>query len=477
MALRFLPLILALLLTPPAWAQDGKALYERKCAQCHGSDGKGEGISAPFLYPKPRDFTRGLYKLRTTPSGQLPTDADLLKVISDGMHATSMVGWKRLSERERLELVRYIKGFSERFKGEPPPQPIKIGKEIKPSKESIAKGRQLYQDLECFKCHGQEGRGDGPSAPELEDDWGNPIRPANLTKPWTFRGGSSARDIFIRFMTGMAGTPMPSYADSIESPDDAWHLANYVRSLAMSEAPEYGTLLPARYTKGPIPDDIDHPLWKEAKGVNFPLVGQVILDPRLFTPSVDMVTAKALYNDKEVALLILWDDPNQGGPDAPDALAIQFPAKVPEGLERPYFLMGDASKPVYMLKWSSDGGVKELNAWGVDKQTVQPQEGQTAKGRIIYHQGQYRLLLRRALTTADTANDIQFEVGKFIPIAFMAWDGSNGERGSKMSLSSWYYFILEEPPSRKPFLYPPIAALVAVGVEFLIYKRLKRRKA
>lgn len=388
-----------------------------------------------------------------------------------------MPSFGKLTERERRQLVRFIKTFSERFVSEPAGKPISIAKEISASKASLEKGKQVYQDLECFKCHGQEGRGDGPSAPELEDDWGNRTWPANLTKPWLYRGGSSAKDIFVRFNTGMAGTPMPSYADSIE-PEQSWHLTNYVKFLG-KDNPNYGTLIVAKKARGSLPKDVNDPIWKETEGVNFPLVGQAIVNPRLFTPTIDMITVKALYSDKEIAFLVIWDDPNQSVPDPgkkiyADAVVLQFPTIITDGAERPYFLMGDESHPVYLLKWSSDSpGILELNASGLGKEKGLPKEKQSARGAVSYHQGQYRLLITRSLSTEDKANKIQFQPGKFIPIAFMAWDGSNGETGSQMSLSSWYYLLLKEPPSRKPFLYPPIAVLVAIGLELFITRKVR----
>jgi hypothetical protein len=88
----------------------------------------------------------------------------------------------------------------------------------------------VYEKLQCGKCHGTDGRGAGAVATAFEDEARQPLRSADLTEPWTFHGGATARDIFLRFRTGMMGTPMPSFADAA-SDTEMWDLANYVVSL------------------------------------------------------------------------------------------------------------------------------------------------------------------------------------------------------------------------------------------------------
>jgi len=480
---RLLPDLKEASAAPPAEAQDvqaGKRIYERWCASCHGSDGKGDGVAAPFVFPRPRDFTKGIFKIHSTPSGQLPTDQDLHQVIANGMPGSSMPGWKDvLSENERRQVVAYIKTFSDRFTKEPPPGSIPEGKPIRPSAKSLARGKELYELMECFKCHGQEGRGDGPSAPELKDEWGFPIRPADLTMPWRFRGGGTVADIRRTFMTGLTGTPMPSYADSFENPEeDSWHLANYVRSLG-PERPNLKAVLRSRYTKGELPEDPEDARWKDLEGVDFPLIGQVIIDPRLFTPSIYMVSVRSLYNDREIAFHLTWNDPTNSVPDPQakvyaDAIAVQFPARMPEGTERPYFLMGNPGKPVNLWRWSSEGKIQEVTATGLTAQILKDPSRQEVTGKATYRHGQYRLVLKRALKTGDRA-DLPFVKGRFIPIAFMAWDGSNGETGTRMAVSSWYYLILEESAPVVAYLVPPLAALATMALEILFLWRLRRR--
>ena len=95
---------------------------------------------------------------------------------------------------------------------------------------SINAGKKVYERLQCAKCHGTDGAGTGAVAHDLKDEWNYDDPATNLTELWTFRGGSSARDIYLRFRTGLNGTPMPSYKGTA-SETEMWNLANYVISL------------------------------------------------------------------------------------------------------------------------------------------------------------------------------------------------------------------------------------------------------
>src|SRR5437867_492117 len=64
----------------------GKAVYDAHCVECHGTAGKGDGPSAAYLVPRPRDFTTGKYKIRTTESGSIPSDADLIGSVRRGLY-------------------------------------------------------------------------------------------------------------------------------------------------------------------------------------------------------------------------------------------------------------------------------------------------------------------------------------------------------------------------------------------------------
>ena len=111
-----------------------------------------------------------------------------------------------------------------------PPKVVEPGQGTPSSPESISRGQQVYEKLQCGKCHGTDGRGTGAVTTEFQDDWQQPLPAADLTQPWSFRGGATSRDIYLRFRTGMAGTPMPSFIEAAND-KEMWDLANYIVSL------------------------------------------------------------------------------------------------------------------------------------------------------------------------------------------------------------------------------------------------------
>jgi cytochrome c oxidase cbb3-type subunit 2 len=216
----------------------GKAVYEQRCIGCHGPKGDGNGVAATFLFPRPRDFTVGVFKFRTTPSGSLPTDGDLFRTVTRGVRWTAMPPWHELPDKDRLAVITYVKTFSERWNEETPEPPLLIGRPPAPTPELLARGKELYRQAKCWECHGDEGRGDGPSAGELQDAFDLPIRPADFTKG-QFKGGSSLIDIFRTMTLGLDGTPMPSYADSMTE-EQRWAISYYVLSFSAWNDPLTG---------------------------------------------------------------------------------------------------------------------------------------------------------------------------------------------------------------------------------------------
>jgi mono/diheme cytochrome c family protein len=216
----------------------GKQLYFRYCWGCHGFRGDGNGENAPYMNILPRNFVAGTFKCRSTPTGTLPTDQDLFHAIERGFNNTNMPSWITLTDQNRADLIAFVKTFSPRWKSEKAGEAITVPPEPKLTVESIKRGHELFEKLECWKCHGQEGYGDGPSAATLTDSNDQPIRPYNFAAGSRFKCGATNQDLYKIFMTGLDGTPMPSFADVIK-PEDAWDLVHFLRTLQVTyKSPE-----------------------------------------------------------------------------------------------------------------------------------------------------------------------------------------------------------------------------------------------
>ena len=501
-------------LTANAWAQSapppdtaeslerGKAIYVKRCLVCHGEKGDGRGPVAPYLDPRPRDFVTGSFKLRTTQSGEPPTDEDLLRVVTRGVPGTAMPGWTTLSEQERRLVIAYIKTFSDAFKETR--TVVKPARDVSASPELIAKGKALYQQAKCWECHGQGGRGDGPAAPTLTDDPGDFVQAANVTKGWRMKGGREARDIFMRFSAGMDGTPMPSFVDSF-SEDDRWALAHYVKSLQTDEEPGAPVVLKALRIAGEVPRDPDDPRWSRAPFLAVPLAGQVLAKPRWQTHSVDAVSVRAYYSDSAIAFLLEWDDRfkdirHESGPDPTlgqftypprdlrakrteklrDAVRLQFPVPIPTAFERPHFFLGSAGRPVALWHWQADldaaGKNPVVKEWAEGFQkpvSAQADSGQDVTGRGVWKDGRWKVVMVRSLAPRERERDVTFEPGRLIPFAVQAWDGFNGDKGLMMSLSSWVFVTLDAPVPLTARLSSLLAVVLTGLGEWWLVRRVR----
>lgn len=208
-------------------ANAGKPLYVQYCSACHGDRGNGAGPGASFLDPRPRDFTKRVFKLRTTPTGQAPTTADVLRTIERGIPGTSMPSFAFVPAADRRKIAAHVLRLADMLE-EPEPTPVPDpGPPPATTPESVALGKQLYEDAGCASCHGPLGKGDG--AQDMKDADGRPIKARDFTAG-AFAGGGERTDIYYRFTTGMDGSPMPSYGDVLEVPQ-RWALVDFVQSL------------------------------------------------------------------------------------------------------------------------------------------------------------------------------------------------------------------------------------------------------
>ena len=512
-----------------AQRESGKKLYLKNCSQCHGEKGDGEGYAAPHLRPRPRNFTTGKFKVRTTPNGALPTHQDLVNIIRRGMPYTSMPAWPNFSDQEVSDLAYFITTFSPDFSNpENVPQPVPLPSAPRATKESIELGKKLYVDTGCVKCHGTLGRGDGPSAPTLMDDWGHPIRAADLAQSWTFRGGSSREDIFRTMSTGLNGTPMPSFLDAL-TPEQRWAITDFIVSLSGSNGPGYTNLVVAKHVQDPIDLTKGAASFDSAPVARFPIVGQIMEPGRAFHPPATGVTVQAIYDADSIALLVRWHDMSaektgKNGPSLPvppeeeeearlrapasgargrpkgahsatrksrrlrhrpgrqdpfaeaaaapagqpsefsDAVSIQIPSQVPTGARKPYFIFGDAQNSVDL--WFFDLARPDpLQFTGKGSADIAPNDTGDVTGVASYDQGEWSVIFKRPLRASSGA---PFTPGEFMPIAFSVWDGFSRERGNRRGLTVWYSLYVE--PEVVPSAVGPMVrtALLILAIELAV---------
>ncbi len=504
-----------------AQRESGKALYLKYCSQCHGEKGDGEGYAAPHLHPRPRNFTTGKFKIRTTPTGALPTHQDLVNIIRHGMPYTSMPAWPYFSDQEVSDLAYFVTTFSPDFsKPENAPKPVPLPGAPKSTKESIELGKKLFEDNGCLKCHGSLGRGDGPSAPTLKDDWGSPIRPADLAQNWTFRGGSSREDIFRAMSTGLNGTPMPSFLEAL-TPEQRWAITDFVFSLSGGNGPGYTNLIVAKHVQEPIDLKKGSASFASAPVARLAIVGQIMEPGRAFHPPATSVAVQAIYDADSIALLVRWHDmsaqktgtngpslavpleeeeeaaptppaspggaPQPGGDvfgeaeaapadqasEFSDAVSIQIPSQVPAGARKPYFIFGDAENSVDL--WFFDLARPDpLRFTGKGSGNVAPGSASDLTGVASYDQGEWSVIFKRPRSAASGA---LFSPGQFMPIAFSVWDGLSRERGNRRGLTLWNSLYVG--PEVVPSAVGPMVktALFILVIELVVIGLVRRRHA
>ena len=487
----------------------GEQLYVTHCATCHGTAGLGDGDAARYLFPKPRDFTKGAYKVRSTATGALPLDRDLFDTITNGMPGSAMPSFGFLSEADRNELVAQLKTFAVvtdenglktnlwKLRGEPKAVPVGAPPAITP--ELVGKGQAAYNKLQCALCHGALGEGDGLSAKTLRDDWGYPAPPNNFTRG-IYKGGGTDRDVYLRFTTGMAGTPMPSFEKQL-SDEERWALVAYVKSMAGAKVAKQsveGKLDAVRVDK--LPENPFDPAWDKiaATELTFMLIFQR-------QEKGEAIAVRAAHDGKSIAIMMDWTDLTCDSfvlrpQDFADGAAVQF--AMPG--ERGHFAMGEKGRPVNIWHWRIDrqvdlsrhvdmedyypgmvsdnypmeheygtkqdgwppanrtlpaqdqdktfvtgwgagnpassphktSSVQDLNAAGFGTLEPQPVDDQNVTGRGVWTMGRWKVVFVRPLDGKGD-KDVKLRSGSTVDVAFAVWDGSARDRDGQKSVTVW----------------------------------------
>lgn len=478
----------------------GKTVYEQHCAACHGTAGDGNGPASVWLFPRPRNFSAGLFKIKSTPGAELPTDEDLFTTVTRGMPGSSMPSFTYLSEEQRRDAVQYVKHltayldaagqrvnrFAEASRSGQPASPLVVPPEPAVTVQSLAEGARLFSKLACITCHGETGAGDGPNASTLKDTEGLFLPPRDFNTG-AFRGGHTGRDLYLRIAIGLAGTPMVAYGPDVMTERERWSVVHYIQSLRRKDveindmlAPTDG-LVHALRVGQKLPLDPADPVWERIEP------SRVVLNP--LWPEDDLIYAvavRAVHDGQRVAILCTWKDAiPDGAPvriqDFQDAIALQFPLNG----NTPFLGMGDASNPVNIWQWkagwqeeadgrrrdmpdpypamhvdtyfassyatATDAGnllaqphrspVEDANAQGFGRLQSQPASNQNVRGQGIWRDGSWSVVFLRELRSPEAA-DVQLRPGQSVPVAFAVWAGQNRDRNGRKVVSNWHKLVV-----------------------------------
>ena len=483
-------------------AATGQKVYELHCAACHGASGDGNGPAAVWLYPKPRNFSAGLFKVQSTPPGELPTDEDLARSVVRGLPGSSMPSFSYLTEAERLAVVAYVKQltaftddagqrinrFEQALATGQSRQPVEVPPEPAASVASLTLGKEMFVKMQCHTCHGETGAGDGPQVPTLKDAFGLPARPRDFNTG-SFRGGHTGRDLYLRIHNGLAGTPMVPYGADLLTPEQRWSIVHYVQSLRRSDVavndlltPEDGLIRVARVEK--LPDGPIDPVWDGLDAVRVPL-NPLWPEPEL----VYAVAVTAVHDGRKLMILCQWkDDLPNGAPvrvqDFQDAAAIQFSLTG----KFAFLGMGDRDNPVNIWQWKAGwqaeaegvrpdvretyqtmhvdtyfqaerqfatalqagnivatphaSAVEDANARGFGSFQSQSPGRQNVQGRGAWSAGSWNVVFVRELKSRDR-DDAQFTKGQAVPVSFAVWNGEQRDRNGRKVISNWFQLVLE----------------------------------
>ncbi|MCH8209283.1 MAG: c-type cytochrome [Nitrospinae bacterium] len=438
----------------------GESNYRQFCIHCHGPQGRGNGVASEYLFPLPRDLTSGIFKFRSTQTNTLPLDKDLFKTIKEGVPGTAMPAWGPVLSDEIIRaLVEYLKNFSDRFHRETPEREIEFGLEPPFDDMSVAKGKELYKELRCYRCHGEEGGRAGFLEGKLKDNWGHDSYVYDLGLPDLYKRGASGGEIYKTLVSGMDGAPMGAY--DYLSGLELWSLIHYLQSRFAEETSLEAVPLqkPVSFkVEGEIDIDPGNPVWEKIAAYQWKLVPiQTRKNP------ITRVRMRSIHNEEKIAFFLEWKDPtpdraSEDGEVFMDAAALQFAPEPSSPRETfPFFGMGHKGKRVNIWHWRADsrqivGGkegvsgkrvdpfreaaVEEITSEGFGALILQSLEQQDVSGKGVWEDGAWRLVLVRDLQTFGR-DDIRFRNGGRVLLALALWDGSNRDKNANKMVSPW----------------------------------------
>ncbi len=236
----------------PLWdtrLKEGEALFLEHCASCHGPEGRGNGLAAPFLNPRPRDFTQSAFRYRSTQAGNLPLHGDLYRTLWRGLPGSAMPPFRWLGDDQLWYLVDYVEHFLETIDGDAKRFDDQAAALSLPSIPRVSdeqldlllrRGKAVFAAAKCSNCHGTEGRADGPSW-DTNMDNGGKMRPRDLKPRFPgdqpalrIRAGVYPQELYRTIFTGLGGTGM---ATSLGDFQGGWDEGRKLDLLIAAKAP------------------------------------------------------------------------------------------------------------------------------------------------------------------------------------------------------------------------------------------------
>lgn len=292
-------------------------VYATHCAVCHGESGTGDGPAAYLVFPKPRDFTSGRYRFKSTPEEQPPTLEDLRRTIRLGIARTAMPPFGGvLSDEQITELAGYVRSLDVRNAADGPSSPIAIPPAPDTTAKLIDEGKLVYQAMGCAACHGETGQGDGPSSYSLVDSDGVALPPADFTTG-VYKAGREEVDLYRTITVGVPGTPMPGFEAVLEEnlnlpgvseqTNIIWAMVAYLKSLERPREPvgiRTASPLHAHRVNDVLAlSEPDSPVWATIKSQRVSL--QPLWQRKYSSRSLAIRVA---HDEAHVALLLEWGD-------------------------------------------------------------------------------------------------------------------------------------------------------------------------
>jgi len=319
--------------TPPSAAET----FATHCVTCHGATGKGDGPASYLLFPKPRDFTAGVYRFKSTYEDAPPTKADLDRTIRNGIARTAMPAFNGvLSDEQIASLIDHVLALNAKGWPDTPPSPVTIPHQPEFTDSLVQQGHQVFVTMGCSPCHGETGHGDGPSAEGLLDSNDYPLPPADFTTG-VFKAGRTSEDLYRTILVGVPGTPMPSFQSAMNagikvegvdpSTDMVWAMVAYLQSLIVPREkegiPSGAMIVPASGGRSQMLADPFDSGWSDVQPVVVSL--QPLWQRKAATRSLEVRSAVI---DDRMVFCLEWADPTVNGPESldtsTDAVGIMF---------------------------------------------------------------------------------------------------------------------------------------------------------